>query len=229
MPTVAASDPMPGVLQLRLDRPQRRNAIDLEMVSDLHRLFEASDHQVIILGSTDRAALSAGADLGISDAERVEVSRALYRLYRLMREKPGIVVAAGTGHALGGGAQLMLASDLRVVNHDFSIRFVGPGHGLVVGAWGLPSLIGRGRALELMLTMRTVAAEEAYSLGLVDVIDDQPLTWAHQFAKQVVGLPSELIGAMKRITSISDPSEALMAEKEQNDGWDGSVPSSGQG
>ncbi|MCI0426201.1 MAG: enoyl-CoA hydratase/isomerase family protein [Actinobacteria bacterium] len=199
------------------------------MISDLGHLISESDHLVIILGSTNGAAFSAGADLGLTDVDRAEVSRALYRLYHTIRSKGGIVLAAAGGHAVGGGAQLMLASDIRVVNPDFSIRFVGQGHGLVVGAWGLPALIGRGRALELMLTMRTVGAEEAYGLGLVDFVADDPLQRALRFADVVTGLPGEVVAAVKRISLIADPSKALTEEERQNRGWDGSVSSSGPG
>lgn len=190
--------------------------------------MSGADSKVIIIGSTDKSAFSAGADLSISDDERAEVSRALYVLYGLMRTSDSIVVTAASGHAVGGGAQLLLASDLRVASPDLSVRFVGPGHGLAVGAWGLPGLVGRGRAMELILTMRAVGADEAHSMGLIDVIDDEPLSWAQLFARQVASLPVGVASAVKRICSIPHPFEALQAERSHNDPWDGSVPKAGQ-
>src|SRR5919108_254958 len=72
----------------------------------------------------------------------------------------------------GAGAQLAVAADLRVASPGARIQVAGPGHGLAVAAWSLPSLIGRGRAMDLCLTMRPVGAEEALRIGLVDRLED---------------------------------------------------------
>ena len=88
------------------------------------------------------------ADLSLADDERAQVSDLLYRLYQRMLLSPAPVIAAVDGPAVGGGAQLALASDLRVGGAGARLRFVGPGHGLAVGSWGLPSLVGRGRGCE---------------------------------------------------------------------------------
>jgi enoyl-CoA hydratase len=223
--SIAVSEPIPGVRQALLDRPGSRNALDLEMVTALSRVIGENRTRVVILGSTSEQALSAGVDLGLSDPERAEVSRALYGLYLQMRSTPAIVVTAVTGHAVGGGAQLVLASDIRVAGPDVSIRFMGPGHGLAVGAWGLPSLLGRGRAMDLALTMRTVGAEEALAIGLVQRVDEKPLQAALDIAEHLTTLDPDAVAAVKRIVAISDPLQALMAERVHNDGWSGAIPS----
>ncbi|MEX0864894.1 MAG: enoyl-CoA hydratase/isomerase family protein [Acidimicrobiia bacterium] len=225
--TVAVSEPLPGVRQVLLDRPDSRNALDLEMVSELSRLIGETGPGVVILGSSSRDALSAGVDLGLPDAERAEVSRALYGLYQQMRSTDAIVVAAVTGHAVGGGAQLMLASDIRVASPDLSIRFMGPGHGLAVGAWGLPGLVGRGRAIDLALSMRSVGAEEALAIGLIERIHDLPLEWALDFARHVITLDPEAVVAVKRIVGVVDSLGALGMEREHNHRWSGAIPPSG--
>ena len=225
--TVAVSEPLPGARQVLLDRPDSRNALDLEMVSELSRLIGETGPRVVILGSTSSEAFSAGVDLSLPDAGRAEVSRALYGLYQQMRATDAIVVAAVSGHAVGGGAQLMLASDIRVASPDLSIRFMGPGHGLAVGAWGLPGLVGRGRAIDLALTMRSVEAEEALAMGLIERVDDQPLEWALDFARHVITLDPEAVAAVKRILAVSDPLEALGMESEHNHPWSGAIPPSG--
>lgn len=222
--TVAVSEPMPEVRQVLLNRPDRRNAINLEMVSELARAIAGPGARMVILGSTSEEALSAGVDLDLPDEERAQVSRALYRLYESMRSSEAIVVTGVTGHAVGGGAQLVIASDVRVGNPSASIRFVGPGHGLAVGAWGLPGLIGRGRALDLTLGMRTVDAESALAIGLIDRIEDRPLDWALAFARHLTALPPGVAAAIKRIVAIPDPIQALRAERAHNDRWDGHMP-----
>lgn len=228
MVSIVASDPSPGVRQLLLNRPERRNALDLEMVSELTRLVTGAECKVIILGSTETAAFSAGADLGVGPTERAEVSRALYSLYQHMLTSDAIIVASVTGHAVGGGAQLMVSSDLRVASPDVSIRFAGARHGLAVGAWGLPALVGRGRALDLILGMRAVGAEEALAIGLIDKVDDEPLTWALDFAIRVAELPGDIAAAVKRISTQSGSLQALSAEQDHNDNWDGVIPGSGE-
>ena len=71
---------------------------------------------------------------------------------------------------------------------DRPIRFAGPGHGLAVGAWGLGSLVGRGRAIDLCLSMREVSADEAAAIGLVDRVADDPDAAALELATQVTRL-----------------------------------------
>jgi enoyl-CoA hydratase/carnithine racemase len=229
MVSVVASQPSRGVLQLLLNRPERRNALDLEMVSELTRFVSGAKGNAVVIGSTERAAFSAGADLDVEPSERAQVSRALYSLYQEMVTCDSIILAAVTGHAVGGGAQLMIASDFRVANPDVSVRFVGAGHGLSVGTWGLPPLVGRGRALELILSMRAVGAEEGLAIGLIDEIDDQPLTWAVDFAQRIARLPLDVTSAIKRISAVAPPLQALAAERDHNARWDGVIPGPGEG
>jgi len=94
--------PAPGVLRLRLDRPERRNALDRPMLDMLLDAFAAPGEPVVVLGSTSPQAFCAGADLGLADAERAEVSDLLYELYGRMTSSDAIVVAAIDGPAVGG-------------------------------------------------------------------------------------------------------------------------------
>jgi enoyl-CoA hydratase/carnithine racemase len=222
--TLDLSTPHPGVFQVLMDRPAQMNALDPGLLSGLARWIGDEDASVVILGSTSRDCFSAGVDLKLGDRERAEVSRGLYLLYRQMRTTNAILVAAAEGHAIGGGAQLLIASDLRVVGPQVSIRFMGPGHGLAVGAWRLPGLVGRGRAMDLMLSMRPVGAEEALSIGLVEEISVEPLVRALEIARHIVGLSPPAVAALKRIVAIPGEAEALVAEEEFNDQWNGAFP-----
>jgi enoyl-CoA hydratase/carnithine racemase len=216
-----------GVHRIRLDRPERRNAIDLALVDELDAAFADVQDPVVVLGSTDPACFCAGADLGVSDEERAAVSDRLYALYRRMIDLESVIVVAVTGHAVGGGAQLAIAGDLRVANPQTRLRFPGPGHGLTVGAWGLPSLVGRGRALDLCLTMREVGAEEALAIGLVDRVSDDVDATAMELA---VGLAALDRGALQRTKAIvleaTSIRRALDLERARNQGWSGEVPAS---
>ncbi|MPZ51385.1 MAG: enoyl-CoA hydratase/isomerase family protein [Acidimicrobiia bacterium] len=225
MTAVRFHDDKRGFRSILLDRPRSRNAINRDVVEGIRRGLADADAPIVVLGSTDHEAFSSGADLKLPDRERAEVSESLYRLYREMRLTPKIVIAAASGPAIGGGAQLLIASDLRIVSSDAQIRFVGPGHGLVVGAWGLPSLVGRGRSLDICLSMRPIDAEEALSIGLVDRVVADPLAQAMDYASSVAALDHSAVAAAKRVVSVSGMDEALEQERDHNSSWRGEVPS----
>src|ERR1700749_225603 len=115
-----------GYLRVRLDRPARRNALNLGMVHALHAVFSTDPAAPILLDSTDPGVFCAGADLNVSDAERAELSDLLYQCYEVMITRPGPVIAVVSGPAVGGGAQLAGAADLRVAGPDASFRWTGP-------------------------------------------------------------------------------------------------------
>jgi enoyl-CoA hydratase/carnithine racemase len=214
-----------GVAIALLDRPERLNALDLRTVGELRQAVDQKQ-AVLVVGSTSPRSFSSGADTSVSDAERAAVSESLYGLYAAMRASATIIITAADGHAIGGGAQLLLASDIRVAGHALSMRFVGIGHGLVVGAWGLPRLIGRGRALELCLTTRPIDADEAFAMGLVERVVDDPLAEAIELGTAISSLDPALIAAAKTIVGMDDASEALQAERSLNSAWRGSIPAS---
>lgn len=206
-----------------LDRPEKRNAIDKSMVSAIKNAIESAPGAAVVIGSSDTSAFSSGADLDLTPEERAEVSDLLYELYEAIRTSPVISFAAARGHAVGGGAQLLLACDLRIVGPDTAIRFAGAGHGLAVGAWGLPTLVGRGRALDLCLSMRVVGAEEALRIGLVDRVADDPLLEAIEYATEISQHDRSVLSALKAIVAESDRAVALRTERARNTGWDGSI------
>jgi enoyl-CoA hydratase/carnithine racemase len=214
-----------GVIELWLDRPEKRNALHRSMVADLSEAFGDRAARAFVLGSSERGSFSAGADLSIEDAERAELSDQLYRLYQRMLLSAAPIVAAVDGAAVGGGAQLALASDIRIGSPAAQLRFVGPGHGLAIGSWGLPSLVGRGRAMELCLSMRAVGAEEALELGLLDRIEEDPSAAALELAAGLVRLDA---GAVARVKSVVRTASGVLAALEEErrgnlEAWSGSV------
>lgn len=216
--------PAEGVCSLSLDRPSRRNALHQPLVQALIDAFADRSVEVFILGSTDPRCFCAGADLSIPDAERSQVSDRLYALYETMVLAPAPIIAAVCGPAVGGGAQLLLASDLRIGGEQTRVRFAGPGHGLAVGAWGLPSLVGRGRALNLCLTMRTVAAAEAQEIGLLDELVEDPYERALELARQLAALHAPAVSRVKQVIRTgSGLQAALAAERAGNRRWSGST------
>ena len=213
------------VAVLTLDRPERRNALDRPLLEALLDAFAAQEEPVVVLGSTTPEAFCSGADLRLQDAERAEVSDLLYELYGRITSSDAIVVAALDGPAVGGGAQLAIAADLRVAARTARIRLAGPGHGLAVGAWGLPSLVGRGRAMDLCLTMRPVDAEEALRIGLVDRVVDDASAAAVELAAELARLDPAAAARVKRVAWASARAlDALEVERAENRAaWSGSM------
>ena len=120
---------------------------------------------MIVLGSSRAGRFCGGADTAIDDAERAWVSDALYELYARILALPRPVLAAIDGPAIGGGLQLAISCDMRVAAPGAWLAARGPGHGLAVAAWGLPTLVGRSRALDLCLTGRRVEARRRWRSG----------------------------------------------------------------
>ena len=217
--------PAKDVLRLRLNRPDRRNAVNMPLVRALNAALDRLDARAVILGSSSPQAFCSGADLDLEDAERAEVSDLLYELYEKMVRLPVPVVVAIDGHAVGAGIQLAVAGDLRVAGPRAKLRVAGPGHGLAVAAWGLPSLVGRGRALNLCLTMRAVGAEQALAMGLVDHLEEDPESAAVDLAAELARLDPAAVSRVKRV--VAEASGCLAALREERSGnraaWSGSV------
>jgi enoyl-CoA hydratase/carnithine racemase len=223
--SVRVDRPAAGVLRVALDRPGARNAVDRAMADGLLAAFAAVDPDVgaVVLGSTDPGSFCAGADLKVPDAERATISDDLYEIVERIVTLPVPVVAAIGGPAIGGGAHLALAADLRVAGPGAVIRVAGPGHGLAVAAWALPGIVGRARAADLCLTMREVNAPEALSIGLADRLADDPDATAVALAAQLATLDRAAAARVKRLVT-AGLVDALRAEREGNRAaWTGSI------
>ncbi|WP_431218575.1 enoyl-CoA hydratase/isomerase family protein [Leifsonia xyli] len=156
-----------------LDRPERRNAIDQRMVDELHQVCEALEREPRILILTGAGGVFAsGADIAelrertAEDAERGINDTIFSRIAGL----PMPVIAALDGYALGGGAELAYAADLRIGTPRLRIGNPETGLGIIAAAgalWRLPQLVGLPLATELVLTGRILTGEEALAAGLV--------------------------------------------------------------
>jgi enoyl-CoA hydratase len=162
-----------GVEFVRMNRPDKRNAFNRELSLGVVALFdelgEDDNVRCVVLTGVD-GAFSAGADMTEALAS-VEAGRrgdqAAQAIARVARfAKP--VVGAINGYAFGGGAVLALACDIRLASDRASFRFPGAQYGLVVGGSQLPRVVGPAKAKELIFTARTVEADEAERIGLVN-------------------------------------------------------------
>jgi enoyl-CoA hydratase len=189
---------------LTIDRPQRRNAIDAaaaEAFRDGLQEFEADDDaRVLVLTGAGGQAFCAGADLKAMDLD-VDHPHGPMGPTRLTPAKPAI--AAVDGWCLAGGVELALWCDLRIATPQSTFGLFERRWGVPLvdgGTQRLPRAIGMGRALELILTGRPVAAEEAHRIGLVNEIAEpgKHLERALELAERIAGFPQETMLADRR-------------------------------
>jgi enoyl-CoA hydratase len=202
---------------LLLSRPERRNAIDLDLARALHDALGQEETAPVVLASSDPRAFCAGADMKLPDADRATVSDLLYGCYEIMITRPGPVIAVISGPAVGGGAQLAAAADLRIAGPAARLRWIGPaGPGLAVGAWILTDLVGRGIAMELAMTGRWVAAVEALAIGLVNRVDDNPDQIATALAGEMATQDPRALAKVKSVAAAAGLLDRLRAERQVN-------------
>lgn len=181
MSDVVRIDVSSGIAAVTLNRPEKRNALNLEMVRALHAALESLEgngelRAVILSGAGDH--FVAGADIAELRERRAADALASINgaLFNRVEDLPVPVIAAVRGFALGGGCELAIACDLRVAGTSARLGQPEVGLGILPGAGAthrLPRLVGMGRAKELVFTGRIVSAEEALAMGLVNrVVDD---------------------------------------------------------
>ena len=170
-----------GVAVVTIDRPEARNAIGFATADELETALDdvlASDAAVLVMrGGGERAFVSGGDLKELSairtHADAVQMASRVRRLLDRVAAFPVPVVAAVNGYALGGGAEVAIAADVRIAAHDVKIGFNQVSLG-IMPAWGgaerLAQVIGRGRAIMAIATGRLYDAPAARQLGLVDVV-----------------------------------------------------------
>jgi enoyl-CoA hydratase len=208
-----------GVALLRLERPEARNAIDTLMLNELlARLTEARGDEavrVVVISSSDHMGLSAGADV----REELEADSKVARmqlfadLYDSIVSFPKPTVAACHGDVVGGGAEIAVCCDLRVGGSNLRMRFPGAALGVPVGAARLVTLCGLATAKYLLLTSRTVGADEALRLGLVNRVAPAAATEeaAVELAHEVAAHPPEALARLKQMLHAWDDIEGRSA------------------
>lgn len=195
----------PGVMVVTMARPPA-NALGPALLDGLHAAIDAAeaagDVKVMIIESALDGFFAAGADIKHLSSIDAQSFLAYGGTMRAVNDRiaaaPWISIAAVDGLALGGGLELALACTLRVSGPHGKFGLPEVKIGLIPGAGGtqrLPQLVGRGRALDIMLTARQVAAEEAHRIGLVErLTDGDVLAAALDFAGELGGasLPAQL-------------------------------------
>jgi len=187
-----------SVAILRLTRPEKRNALSREMIEELgenfERLKEDEQLRAVILTAAGDVAFCSGTDISelaeLSEAEAIEVAAHGQRLCDQIEAFPVPVIAALNGIAAGSGCELTLACHLRIASSDVTFSFHETKLGLIPSDGGSPRLAreaGTSRALEIMLTEKTITAAESLSIGLVNRVVNAAdlLTEAKSIANEI--------------------------------------------
>jgi enoyl-CoA hydratase len=183
--TTQRHDPAPGVVHLVLDDSSHRNPIDHCVMDVLGSALLEEGAEAVVLSAIDGPVFCSGGDLRLDDEALRALSDRIYALCEAIGSRATVFVVASNGLAVGAGAQLFLAADLRVVGPKARLQAALPDRGLFAGAWTLPALVGRGHALDLLLTGRRLDASALLTWGLADRCDSRPTEAAIELAEQI--------------------------------------------
>jgi enoyl-CoA hydratase/carnithine racemase len=212
-----------GIADVRMTRPDKRNALDNKMFTALadagERLKSEQGVRVVVL-SGEGPSFCAGLDLetmavlagGTTGAERAEgnpgrmqpsgLTHLGQQVGWVWQELPVPVIAAVHGHAIGGGIQVALGADIRIVHPDTKLSVREVYWGLVpdmTGTFMLSQLVRADVAKELVLTARMFDGREAFAMGIATRLSDTPYDDAMEMAREIAGRSPDAVRGAKRL------------------------------
>mgnify|MGYP000270448767 CR=1 FL=1 len=170
---------------LKIDRPSKLNALNRETIDELHEglieLENDNDIKVVIITGSGEKAFVAGADISEFADYSVDEGKDLAasgqeKLFDYIENFSKPVIAAINGFALGGGLELAMAAHFRTASKNAKMGLPEVSLGVIPGYGGtqrLPQLVGKGKAMEMIMTAEMIPADEAYRLGLVNHVFEQ--------------------------------------------------------
>lgn len=196
-----------GVATLTLNRPDKRNALNLQMCLDLKAAAESvagnADIRVLLVGGSGPA-FCAGADLkereGKDAAWVRERRRCSYAAYAALAALEIPLIAVIDGPSAGSGCEIAAICDFILASEKASFRFPEAQWGTVGATQRLPRLVGKAMAKELLFTGRTIGADEAKAIGLINRVVPSAQLWiqARDMAGQIAKAPPLAIRLAKR-------------------------------
>ena len=207
MPELIVEAGADGVALLRINRPERRNALSIalrdELAVQISALARDEAVRAIVL-TGDEQAFAAGADIGeLAERRPGDVAfKSTQELWRALERCETPLIAAINGYALGGGCELALHCDILVVGHGAKLGLPEVKVGIMPGAGGTQRLLralGKYRAMRWLLTGDFMSGAAAYEMGLASelVEDAEVLPRALALARQIAGLPPLAVAAIK--------------------------------
>lgn len=189
-----------GISIVKIDRPSKLNALNRETLQEIHEVFsemkEDEETKVIIITGSGEKAFVAGADISEFADYSVEEGKNLAAegqemVFDFIANFPKPVIAAINGFALGGGLELAMAAHFRIASDNAKMGLPEVSLGVIPGYGGtqrLPQLVGKGRAMEMIMTAGMIDAKQALQYGLVNHITPQEelLELAQNLAKKIL-------------------------------------------
>lgn len=214
---------------LTLNRYQKRNAINLEFMNELYKIIlniKNTDIRVLLVKSTGNVFCSGGdIDYFATLGSKEEAQNMSYKMHCLLNEIENLqipTVACINGSAVGGGAELVLAFDVRFLESDSFIQFKEIQMGVTTG-WGgtyrLVKLVGKSKALELLLSAKPIYAQEALNIGLINNYFDKEVIFEEtfKFCKAFAQEDLHLIKSIKTLVnnSVEKTNDEAMAQERE--------------
>jgi methylglutaconyl-CoA hydratase len=213
-PEVQLSVSPSGAAEVVLNRPDKRNSFNAEIIAGLHRAFEtlhgADEVRVVFLRGAG-ASFSAGADLdwmraqaAASEGDNRADALELARMLKALHDVPALTVALVQGAAMGGGAGLVAACDMAVATPDAQFAFSEVRLGLTPATISpyVVQAVGPRRARALFATGRRFDAEDALRFGLVDEIDPDLAAAQERIAAEMTASAPGAVGEAKRLVDL---------------------------
>lgn len=204
------------VATITINRPDKLNALNKATISELHSAFEAFDEnenvRVIIITGSGEKAFVAGADISefahFSVEEGAELAaQGQELLFDFVENLKTPVIAAVNGFALGGGLELAMSSHFRIASDNAKMGLPEVSLGVIPGYGGtqrLPQLVGKGKAMEMIMTAGMIGAEEAKGFGLVNHVVPQAelLEFCNGIAQKIIrNSPYAIAKAIKSVNA----------------------------
>jgi len=218
-----------GVLHIALNRPDKRNALNDEMFDELVRAAEAAltntEVAAIVVSGVGKS-FCAGLDFAVHQTfasegtagqqpfadpnDPTSTGRTPGRgqsIVRAFRDAPVPVIAALHGHAIGGGLQITLGADIRIVTPDVQLGCAEIDFGMTVDMGAsqlLPRLIGADRTMDLLVSGRLITGAQAAEWGLATRVSADPLTEALELARSIAQRSSQAVTETKRLVRLAE-------------------------
>jgi enoyl-CoA hydratase len=198
-----------NIATITINRPTKLNALNKKTIAELHEAFKLLETdktvKVIIITGSGEKAFVAGADISefadFSVKEGTELARKGHEiLFDFVQNLSTPVIAAVNGFALGGGLELAMAAHFRVASSNAKMGLPEVSLGVIPGYGGtqrLPQLVGKGKAMEMIMTAAMISAEEAKQYGLVNYVVEQHelLPLCEKLASKIIRNSSVAISA----------------------------------
>lgn len=203
------SETQDGLTTITINRPSKLNALNSATIKELHQAFKEGDEdrntKVIIITGSGEKAFVAGADISefadysVAEGEKLAADGQAI-LFDFVANLSTPVIAAVNGFALGGGLELAMAAHFRVASDNAKMGLPEVSLGVIPGYGGtqrLPQLVGKGRAMEMIMTAGMIDAQKALDCGLVNQVttSEELLALAEKIASKIMRNSSVAIAA----------------------------------